>query len=231
MLTFAGYALGSAHVDTDNMENAQCSRSFPGSRPATYNEIIERRPIAGLPSPETPGWVRLAIGPRSTYDQSIQDGATFDAHGRMITLKSAGWIRLALRKGVSFASVTEPEYPTDKPYSQYYGGWGEGTKLGSSGFNWENMSRAIAPSFVLCVTASPTAEPTSPTATPTADPSAVPTSNPTATPTADPSAVPTLDPTATPTADPSAVPTLDPIATPTADPSAVPTFDPTATPT
>merc|ERR1719461_2440176 len=201
MLTFAGYALGSAHVDTDNMENAQCSRSFPGSRPATYNEIIERRPIAGLPSPETPGWVRLAIGPRSTYDQSIQDGATFDAHGRMITLKSAGWIRLALRKGVSYASVTEPEYPTDKPYSQYYGGWGEGTKLGSSGFNWENISRAISPSFVLCVNAvpAPTSPTFEPTSLPTAEPTSLPTAEPTSLPTAEPSAVPTGEPTPAPT--------------------------------
>merc|ERR1719461_2141491 len=227
MLTFAGYALGSAHVDTDNMENAQCSRSFPGSRPATYNEIIERRPIAGLPSPETPGWVRLAIGPRSTYDQSIQDGATFDDHGRMITLKSNGWIRLALRKGVSYASVTEPEYPTDKPYSQYYGGWGEGTKLGSSGFNWENISRAIAPSFVLCVN-----EPTSlPTVAPTAEPTRAPTSEPTAFPTADPTRAPTSRPTQDPAEHPTPYPTRDPTARPTQEPTAFPTAEPTRAPT
>merc|ERR1719321_602488 len=63
-------------------------------------------------------------------------------------LKSWGF-RICLDLNFPFAHISDPVYST-KPYD-HVPDWYEGYELGNGGFRWENISRGLAPSNVLCV--------------------------------------------------------------------------------
>ena len=129
------------------MENQQCESAFPGSRPATLAEILHG--IVGLPETTGLNYLRFAAGKGSYSDANIRDGAWYDSAERMMGLKSWGWIRICLDLNFRFTDISEPVYST-QPYD-HTPDWYESYKLGNSGFRWENISRGLPGSNVLCV--------------------------------------------------------------------------------
>jgi hypothetical protein len=154
--TFSGWTWGSSEINDTNFDIKNinyCKSTFgDNSRPANIDDYVDG--IAGITAENS--WVCVAKGAGgelatiSPADGSASFTGWKDAKGRFVSLKNYGHIRMGIRPNTDVTSMSQPVYST-QPMTVYYGAWGEGYDLGSSGFTWGNISRQLAPCKIACV--------------------------------------------------------------------------------